>query len=295
MIQVYMKDVLSALLEVASASSAKQTSAAKAKGSKKGKAKQQADKEPHAITRDHLLSLFELSPSVLHSTRVASVEKFIAHQHLYELPPREERVHKLEERQEQQIAALMASVSKDSTSAAHSSVPSASMLPPASSVKEVSNELQSAESKQVDNTAPVKVPQPSLSPEKSKDLVLELFPEVSADDKAGSNGLAGAPSKKKRTITEETGSSGDENEAPLAANAVPAAGSTTKQDESAGGPAKEQSSKEKEKEKNNLEKNKKEIQRGRFGIWKLLTGILEGSAGNPNMQSSHRFQHQSVM
>lgn len=301
-VQVYMKDVLSALLEVASADSAKEVSATTMKGKsnkKKAKAKQVAEQALSTVNRNHLLSLFELQPSVLHSNHVASVDKFVAHQHLYDLPPREERVHKLEERLEFQMNALTASTSKTPATSTVASFPPPAVHDPAEvspfkagpSTEPMQNASLPSPSKlngmDIDNTAA-----PPLSAGKSKDLAFELFPEIPAT-------ASGTEGKQKGKVGESHAlTGGAENEPPL--TAAPATVEQVDQkpvenaavDISKDGFGKE---KDKEKEKGNVDKAKKELQRGRFGIWKLLTGILEGTSGNQNMQSSHRFQHQSVM
>lgn len=298
-VQVYMKDVLSALLEVASADSAKQASskAMKGKSNEKAKAKQVAEQSLSTVTRNHLLSLFELQPSVLHSNHVASVDKFVAHQHLYDLPPREERVHKLEERLEFQMNALTASTSKTPATSTAASFPPSAVLDTAevSPVKAGPSEepMQSASlpspsklnGMDIDNTA---APPPSTG--KSKDLAFELFPEIPAT----ASGTEGKQRGKAGEAHASTG--GGESEPPLTAAPTTAEHADQKPIENSVVISKDGSGREKdkEKEKGNVDKAKKELQRGRFGIWKLLTGILEGTSGNQNMQSSHRFQHQSV-
>lgn len=293
------------MLDVASAESAKQPTGAKAKAGKKGKAKVQADKTPSSVTRDHMLSLLELSPSVLHSNHVASVEKFVAHQHLYELPPREERVHMLEERLEQQNWVLAAaSSSKTPATATFPPLPSASSVAitapgsPSKDAKAIPNDGSTSPQRkngmEVDSATRQLIPPPSAG--KAKDLAFELFPEIPAPAKAGdstSGPVGSAKKRKKQKIGDESGSSDEETTGPPAAIATSASASLPKAaDTAVAATAKETTG----KEKNTTEKAKKELQRGRFGIWKLLTGILEGSStGNQNMQSGHRFQHQSVM
>lgn len=299
--QVYLKDMLAALLEVASADKAKQSSVTKATRGKKGKAKakQQAESTPSTVTRDHILSLFELSPFRLRSSHVASVEKFIAHQHLYDLPPREERVHMLEERLEQQSKILTTASSSKTPATATAPTFSAAFTAPASPNKEAPESSNKAGvSPTRDNGIDAgNVDAQGTPVGKAKDLAFELFPESPAQAKANATGNAGFASpvkkQKKGKHGEESGSSGDEHEIPLAATASSAAALALTRPVDSSGPAVKDAS---GKEKNTSEKAKKELQRGRFGIWKLLTGILEGSTtGNQGVQSNHRFQHQSVM
>lgn len=263
------------------------------KAGKKGKAK--TDKSPSTITGKHVLSLFELYPSVLRSSRVASVEKFIAHQHLYNLPAREERVQMLEERFEQQNKVLSISASKSPATGTSASLSLATSQPPSSPIKDTSasidkNGISPTRNKGIELEGSSS--HPPLSAGKTKDLAFELFPEITAANKSnsvGDNAASPVKKQKKEKTADESGSSGDENEVPLARTAgsvtAPRAGDT--------GASTSRSKEVVAKEKLASERLKKELQRGRFGIWKLLTGILEGgTAGN---QSSHRFQNQSVM
>lgn len=298
-----MKDILASLLEVASADNVKSQSPTKTKGGKKGKARanEQADKTPFTVTRDHPLSMFELSPSILRSTHVASVEKFIAHQHLYELPPREERVHMLEERLEQQNKVLATvTSSKTPATAVFPSLPAA-LTAPASPNKEAPTGIKTG------ITSPTRASgmdfdkvtvHEASSYGKAKDLAFELFPEIPASTKS-SEAAPGpsSPVKKQKKVKNgnESGSSGDETEIPLAASipSVPVAAPAVNKPADITAPSAKDTA---GKEKNTTEKAKKESQRGRFGIWKLLGGILEGGTGGSQpMQSNHRFQHQSVM
>lgn len=252
-----------------------------------------------------MLSLLELSPSILHSTHIASVEKFVAHQHLYELPSPEERAQMLEMRLEQQINANSASTSKVPLPAPLPSTSTATTLPESSATG--AEGLQAKDSDlQVNITAvsperpaqgddgmdaeDVKPPQ-TARPPLMRNLESELFPELPKSAPAilglDTASIVKATKKAKKfnkggADGDDSASSGDENEVPP----TPAIAERS----SDGLLAKDADSKE-----NAANKAKKDISRGRFGLWKLLTGLLEGSTGSQNMQSNLRFQHQSVL
>jgi hypothetical protein len=294
--QVYLKDVLSALLAVAQPEVPKQASVNKPKGSKKGKGREQAGetKTPTVVSRNHVLSLFELSPSILHSRNVPCVERFIAHQHLYELPPREERVQMLEARMEQQENAV-ASTSKTPITAelplSAVSVPNA-----ADSLSSATNAAATASgsgstvkiSDSTNSMIPTKSDLTASPAGKTKDLAFELFPELPSSAKP--NVLANGASSPLKKQFMPNGEERNGNAATVPEGLQASKPNTPVVNTGNTGPAKDTSTKE-----SSASKARKELQRGRFGIWKLLTGILEGSAGNQNMQGNLRFQHSSVL
>lgn len=101
-LQTYLKNILAALVEsTRSVSYHEDSQPIDKQGSSRITTLTSSRRPPTPIGRDQVLALFEMSPGLLHSAHLASVERFYAHQYLYDVPSKEAQ---LEARRSAQIS-----------------------------------------------------------------------------------------------------------------------------------------------------------------------------------------------
>lgn len=261
--QAYLKDLLAALVAVTP------TPAGAPDGTSNSETS--AKELLQTITKGNLLDLFETAPSCLHAPQIGSVERFMAHQHLYDLPPPALRARRLDKSLRARVAAA-----EDTKGARH----------------ETANaEVKEEEDGEEDGDANMEASSrhaPSLqqqAPDSGPTGWLEasLFPELPPSDKSESQGL-----KKAKAPIIDISSSEDEIELSKLVNTkVPKPKKEDDGDGSRGG-AGEPSVRGRGK----VSEVNEEPGKGRFGVWKLLSGILEANAPGP--QQHHRPPHYSL-
>lgn len=213
-----------------------------------------------------MLDLLDNAPSQLHSAQLGSIERFVAHQHLYNLSPPKNRVRHLEKSMQERKAAAE---SKESRRVRQEALA-------ASRVKE--------EKEYDDDIVMLSETRPNASTatqETSADVTMdasleaELFPELPPAAKNDGQLLK----KPKAPIIDIT-SSEDEIELSKLVNVKAQ-------------PKKEDTTSEKENKKKAKGKEAEDKpERGRFGVWKLLSSILDAHApGQANTALHHRSPH----
>lgn len=224
--------------------------------------------QPLTLTKDNLLDLLGAQPTVLHTSQLGSVERFFAHQHLYSLPPPTARVRKLERNVQQRAASLREKEGSRTTK---------------------SRAFQGGVSDQNDGDVDMDLlsrgaTSQNMNQDMSMDgsLEAELFPDLPASEKSDSQ----VPRKPKAPVI-DISSSEDEIELSKLVNTKASSSGQPKQE---GSSTREESNGKNYKGKGREVEEKPE--KGRLGVWKLLSGILEAHApGQPSTALHHRSPH----
>ena len=255
-----MKDIIRALIAqtVATAEQATATTSQPASAA-----------EPTTITKDNMLELLEASPSILHTAQLGSVERFFAHQHLHNLSPPKNRVRRLEKNLSIKKAAAEAKETRRLKEREGPAVPSVKV-----EREDDEDIVMLSDSQHTKGLSGLSRPNGSQYVIMDALLESELFPELPPTAKP-----EGTPTRKLKAPIIDITSSEDEIELSKLVNSKPKA-------------AKEEANGKDSKKKGKGKEVEDKPERGRFGVWKLLSSILEAhSPGQAATALHHRSPH----